>query len=126
MEVHQINRYNRYDKPRGKFQWSGARGAGPQLGTGQTHYSRRVDGTYSDRTDCRTPMQFEDQVRTIGGGTVSGPKNDDDRCAPRRPYGIQCYNCGLVGHTRSSCPRGQRRNLNGIGRTRTTPSSKPK
>jgi hypothetical protein len=30
-----------------------------------------------------------------------------------------------VGHTRSGCPRGQRRNLNGIGRAKGTPSSNP-
>jgi len=70
-------------------------------------------------------MQSEDQVRTMGGGTASGPKKDDDRCAPQ-PRGIQCYNCGLFGHTRGSCPRGQRNNLNGIGRTKAILPSGPK
>jgi len=120
------NRGNRYGNPRGKFQWSGARGAGSQYQTGPTQYSRRADGTCSDRTDSRTPWQPDNRVGTQGGGAASGPRNDDDRCAPRRPYGIQCYNCGLVGHTRRSCPRGQTRGLNGIGRTRPTPSSNPK
>ena len=151
---------NRYEGPRGKIQWSGTRGAGSQHSTGLTQYSRRVDGTYSDRTGRRTPTDARDGRRRdsftdAGDGhgrdsftgavdgrrgylrdnTTSGPKNDDDRYAPRRPCGIRCYNCGLVGHTRSSCPRGhpptdardgRRRDLNGIGRTRTTPSSNPK
>jgi len=63
---------------------------------------------------------------------MPGPKNDDNRYAPHRPYGIRCYNCGLAGHIRSSCRRGhpptdaeygRRRDLNGIGRTKTTPPS---
>jgi len=65
-------------------------------------------------------------MRTAGGGLKSGPKANDDRYAPRRPHDIHCYNCGLVGHTPSSCPRGQRGNLNGIGRTKATPPSYPK
>jgi len=39
------NRDNRYDQPRGKFQWSCSGGAGSQPGTGPTQYWRRVDGT---------------------------------------------------------------------------------
>jgi hypothetical protein len=119
-------RSNRYEKPRGKIQWSGNRGARFQPRADRTQYSLRVDGTYSDRTDSRTPMATEYQERAIRGGTASGPKNDDGRYAPRRPHGIQCYNCGLMGHTRNSCPRGQRRDLNGIGRTKATPPSYPK
>ena len=42
---------NRYENPRGKFQWSGNRGAWSQHRAGQTRNSRRVVGTYSDRTD---------------------------------------------------------------------------
>jgi hypothetical protein len=37
----------------------------------------------------------------------------------------QCYSCGLSGHYANKFPRGQR-NLNGIGRAMTTPSSNPK
>jgi len=118
-------RDDRYGKPRGKTQWSGARGAGSQFRAGQTQNSRRVDGAYSYRTDHRTPAQPED-VRTAGGGSKSGPKADDDRYAPRRPHDIQCYNYGLMGHIRSNCPRGQKGNLNGIGRTKVTPPSYPK
>ena len=117
---------NVYSKPRGKFQWSGNRGAGSQPQVRQTQHSGRVDGTYSDRTDSRTPMPSENHARTIGGGAAVGPKNDDDRCAPRRPHDIRCYNCGLMGHTRSGCSRGQRRSLNGIGRTKVAPPSCPK
>jgi len=119
------NRYERYERPRGKFQWSSNRGAWSQRRAGPTQDSTGVDGKYSHRTDSRTPMQSEDQVRTMGGGVAPGSKNDDDRCAPRQ-RGIQCYNCGLLRHTRSSCPRGQRRNFNGIGRTKATPPSNPK
>ena len=115
---------SRYGQPRGRSRWSGNRGAGIQYRTGSTQYSTRVDGTHSDRTDNRTPTTFEN-ARAVGGGTASGPKDDDDRRA-LRPRGIQCYNCGLLGHIRNNCPRGQRRNLNGIGRTRTTPPSDPK
>ena len=110
-------------KPRGKFQWSGNRGAGGSyhgIGT----YSTREDGTNSGRNDYRTPLQSDVKGRTKGGGAESGPKNDDDRCAPRRPYDIRCFNCGLKGHIRRDCPRGQ--SLNGIGRTKATPSSNPK
>ena len=95
---------NVYSKPRGKFQWSGNRGAGSQPQVRQTQYSGRVDGTYSDRTDSRTPMPSENHARTIG----------------------ECYNCGLLGPTHCSCPRGQRRSLNGIGRTKVAPPSYPK
>ena len=118
-------RDSRYGKPRGKFQWSGNRGAGFQHKAGPTQNSRRVDGAYSYRTDDRTPAQSEG-MRTAGGGLKSGPKANDDRYAPRRPHDIHCYNCRLVGHTPSSCPRGQRGNLNGIGRTKATPPSYPK
>jgi hypothetical protein len=69
-------------------------------------------------------MKSEEQAWTMEGGTAPGPKSDDDRYA-RKPRGIQCYNCGLLGHIRSNCPRGQKRNLNGIVRTKTTPSSNP-
>jgi len=77
--------------------------------------------------NIRTAMGSENHVRTIGGDQKSGPKIDDDRWAPQ-PRGIQCFNCGLLGHVRSNCPknRGQGRNLNGIGRTKTTPPSGPK
>jgi len=50
---------NRYGKPRGKFQWSGTRGAVPQRSAGPVQYSRRVDGTYSDQTGSRTPTDAE-------------------------------------------------------------------
>jgi len=145
---------------RGKIQWSGSRVARSQRNTGPTQYSRRVDGTYSDRTDCRTPTDAgydrrrdsftdagygrrRDSFTDAGYGrrgysrddASPGPKNDDDRYAPRRPCGIRCYSCGLAGHTRNSCPRGhtptdagygRTRDLNGIGRTKTTPTSNPK
>ena len=55
-----------------------------------------VVGTYPDRIDSRTPMHPQNQVRAIGGGAASGPKNDDDRFALGRPHDIQCFNCGLV------------------------------
>ena len=135
-------------RPRGKIQWSGSRGARSQRSTGPTQYSRRVDGPYSDRTDSRTSTYAElwtgrrtelptdaGHRQAVEGGTVSGLKNDDDCYAPRRPCGIRCCNCELVGHNRSSCPRGhslkdagygRRRDLNGIGRTKTTPPSNPK
>ena len=80
---------NRYEKPRGKFQWSGNRGAWSQHGAGPTQNSTRVDGN-----DSRTSMGSENQTRTIEGVPASGPKNDDDRCAPRRPRGSLCFNCG--------------------------------
>ena len=35
--------------------------------------------------DYRTRLQSE-SVRTKGGGAMSGPKNDYDRCAPRGSY----------------------------------------
>ena len=115
---------NRHGQTRGRYRCSGNRGARFQQRTGPTQYSTRVDGTYSDRTDNRT-RTTPSYAQVVGGGTVSGPKDDDERRAPR-PRGIQCYNCGLEGHFRRDCPRGQRRNLNGIGRTKTTPSSNPK
>jgi hypothetical protein len=121
------NNGNRYEKPRsGKFQWSKGRCAWSQHRAGPTQYSTGVDGTYSYRTDSRTPTQYEYNGWTVGGGAASGPKNADERYAPQRPRGIQCYNCGLIGHTRSSCPRGQRGNLNGIEKTNVTPPSYPK
>ena len=119
-----LERYEIYERPRGKTQWSGARGGGSQHCTGPTQYSRGVDGTYSSWTDSRTFARFENE--RVGGGTASGLEDDDDRRAPRGPYGIQCYNCGLAGHIRSNCRRGQKRNLNGIGRTKRTPPSNPK
>ena len=75
----------------------------------------------------RTAMGFENHVRTIGGDQKSGPNIDDDRWAPQ-PRGIQFFTCGLLGHVRSNSPkyRGQGKNLNGIGRTKTTPPSGPK
>jgi hypothetical protein len=114
---------SRYSKHRGKVQWSGNRGAGFQPKARQTQYSGRVDGTYSDRPGSRTPMATEYYARIMGGGTASGPKSDDDRYAPSRPHGIQCYNCGLLGHVLSNCQRGQRKNLKGIGRTKAKPLS---
>lgn len=110
---------NGYGRLRGRFQWSNIVGVWSQRRAGTTQVSTGVDGTYSRRTDSRTPLQSEDQVWTTGGGAASRPKNDEDCCAPR-PRWIQCYNCGLLGLTRCSCPRGQRRNLNGIGRTKQT------
>jgi len=114
----------RYSQPRNRFQWSRDRGAWARQGSGRVQ-STRVDGTHSFRTDSRTPAQSA-TIRTAGGGAASVPKNDDDRFAPDRPLDIQCYNCGLMGHFRNRCPRGQRRNLNGIGRAKPTPSSNPK
>jgi hypothetical protein len=108
--------------PRGEFLWSRTTGGGFRGRSGPT---RRVEGTYSCRTGNRTPADSGKSVWSAGGGgTNPGPKNDDGRDA-RRP-GIKCYNCGLYGHVRRTCMRGQRRNLNGIGRTMTTPSSNPK
>ena len=110
---------NRYGKPRGKFQWSGTRGAVPQRNAGPIQYSRRVDGTYSDQTGSRTPTDAElwtgrrmelptdaGHRQAVGEEMMSGLKDGDVRQAPRRPCGIRCYDCGLIGHTRSSCPRG--------------------
>ena len=115
----------RHGQPRGRNRWSGNRGARFQHGTGPTQYSTRVDGTYSDRTDDRTPTGPSD-ARAVGGDcAMSGPKDDDGRRA-LQPRGISCFNCGLEGHFRRNCPRGQRKNLNGIGGTKTTPSFNPK
>jgi len=61
--------------------------------TGQVQYSRRVGGAYSRRTDVGTSASSED-VRTAGGGSKSGPKAGDDRCAPRRPQGTYCLIAG--------------------------------
>jgi hypothetical protein len=96
---------NRYERSRGKFQWSNNRGAWSQRRAGPTQDSTGVDGTYSCQTDNRTPMPFRIKCGPWGGGP-SGLKNDDNRCVPQT-RGIQCYNCGLLGHTRSSCPQGQ-------------------
>jgi hypothetical protein len=65
------------------------------------------------------------ESRAIEGKSAASvfPKNDDDRCAPVRPRGIQYYNCVLYGHAKGGCPRGQNRNLNRIGRTKVTPPS---
>ncbi len=112
------------NRPQGKFQWSGNRGDTAYGVVGHSTRGRGVDGTRSRRTDSRTPMGRTTEP-SVGGGAASGPKNGDDRYAPR-PQGIQCFNCGLRAHTRRGCPRGQYRNLNGIGRTNTTPSSCPK
>ena len=75
----QSNESSRYGKPRGKIRWSTNRGAGFQSQERQTQYWGRVDGTYSDRPGSRTAMATEYNVRTMGGGTASGPKRDDDR-----------------------------------------------
>jgi len=133
---------NRYEQPRGKFQWSGNRGAVSQRISGPVQYLRqRVDGTYSDRTDNRALTDADErkcqrrELPTDAIRGLSGPKNDDDRWAPRRPHDIQCYDCGLMGHIRRNCPRGhvptgagygRRRDLNGIGRVKMTLSSNPK
>ena len=58
-------------------------------------------------------MESDYRAQAMEGGSKSGSKNDDDRCVPRRPRCIQCFNCGLMGHTCDSCPRGQGRNLTG-------------
>ena len=79
---------NRYEKHRGIFQWSSARGAVSQRGVGPVQYSRRVDGTYSDRTVCRTPTDAGHR-QAVGEEAMSGPKDGDGRHAPRRPHGIQ-------------------------------------
>jgi len=54
---------NRYEHPRGKFQWSGNRGAVSQRSSGPVQYSRqRVDGTYSDRTDNRALTDADERT----------------------------------------------------------------
>jgi len=111
-------------RPRGRNQWSNCRGGRSQNRSGRLQYSTGVDGTYSDRTDNRTSVTAWDTGGRLGG--ISVPKNYDDSCASSRPRGIICYNCGLEGHTRVGCPRGHKRNLNGIGRTKMTPPSVPK
>jgi len=42
--------------------------------------------------------------QAVGEEMMSGLKDGDSRQAPRSPCGIRCYVCGLIGHTRSSCP----------------------
>ena len=60
-----------------------------------------------------------------GECSKSVPKNDD-RCAQEGSRGIRCFNCGLEGHIQKNCRRGQGKlSLNGIGRTKATPSSNP-
>jgi hypothetical protein len=113
------------DTPRENFQWSSNRGDCSQSGVGHNTRGWGVDGTRSGRTDSRTSTGQRYQCPPVEGGATSGPKNGDDRCAPR-PKGIQCYKCGLFGHTQRRCPRGQNRNPNGIGRTNATPSFYPK
>jgi hypothetical protein len=115
--------HRKSDRPRGKIQWSGKRGDYSHGAAGHSSRYRRVDGTRSRRTDSRISTG-RCQWPPIEGGAASGPKNGEDRYTPR-PQSIQCYNCGLTGHTRE-CPRGQNGNPNGIGRTNTTPSSYPK
>jgi hypothetical protein len=104
---------NSYDRPypRGRYQWSSDRGGRSQNHFGQPQYSMGVDGTYSDRTDDRTSVgNNRGLARDTEGkrGGISGPKNGDDRYAPRRPRDIICYNCGLKGHIKRNCPGGQR------------------
>jgi len=114
---------NRYESPRGKFQWSSNRGAVQTHWAGPVHDSTGgVVRTYSRRTDNRTSMGASGAVE---GGAKSGPKNDDDRYAPR-PRGIRCYECGLMGHMRSHCPPRRGKRLNGIWRTKAIPPSYPK
>jgi hypothetical protein len=60
-----LDRYERYERPRGKTQFSRARDGGSQHRTGPTQHSRRVDGTYSSRTDSGTAARFENE-RVIG------------------------------------------------------------
>ena len=115
----------RSERPRGEVQWSRDRGAGSSYGAGPTQNPGRVDRTYSCRSDSWTSMGNKNQAPAIEGGATSGPKNDDDRCAPR-PRGIRCFNCGLMRHISRDCLRGQGRGLNGIGRTKVTPPSYPK
>jgi hypothetical protein len=112
---------NRDVMPHNRVQWSHTRGGGFRGVSGRP---RRGDGTHSGRTGERTPVNFGKGVWLAGGGSYPGPKGDDDR-RTRRP-GIQCYKCRLFGHVQRNCPRGQERNLNGIGRTMSTPSSNPK
>ena len=114
---------NRYENTRGKFQWSSNRGAVQTRWAGPVQDSTGgVVRTYSRRTDNRTSLGASGAVE---GGAKLDPKNDDDRYAPR-PRGIRCYECGLMGHMRSNCPRGRERSLNGIGRKKAIPPSYPK
>jgi len=126
---------NRYEKPRGKFQWSGTLGAVSQRNTGPVQYSRKVDGMYSDWTDCRTPTDAgyghrRDPPTDVGYGhrgyfgeeAASGPKNDDNCWVPRRAYSIRCYSCGLMEYTCSSCPRGHTPTDAENGRRRNPPT----
>jgi len=96
---------NRYEKPRGKYKWSGTGGAVPKRNAGPVQYSSRVDGTYSDQTDNHTPTDAElwtgrrtklptdaGHRQAKGEGTMSGLRDGDGRQAPCRPYGIHCYN----------------------------------
>ena len=84
---------NRYAEPRGKFQWSSNRGAVSQRGSGPVQYSRRVDGTYSDRTGSPTPT-YAGLWTGRRGRSDARTEGRDGRHAPRRPHGIQCLIAG--------------------------------
>jgi len=152
--THENEYENRYRNPRnnGKFQGSEYRGAGFQYRTGSTRNSR-VDGTYSGwkhsdsrtswrasgndprgvvsarsgcRSDSRTSWRASCNEPRGVVSARSGSKDDDDRRAHEGSRGIRCFNCGLEGHIQRDCRRGQgKSNLNGIGRTKATPSSNP-